>query len=58
LKAGVPIVSAGAKIPIVPFEKSPTLGGQPEGPILDSEEGRACSGGVTWMRLLNLNGRV
>lgn len=46
-------VSAGAKIDIIPVEKCATPGRSAAGPILDSEEGRKCSGGPTWMRLLN-----
>lgn len=46
-------VSAGAKIGIIPVEKSAILGGRQPGLILDSEEGRMCSGGATWKRLLS-----
>jgi hypothetical protein len=45
-------VSAGAKISIIPVEKSATLGGRQPGLILEAEEGRMCSGGATWKRLL------
>jgi hypothetical protein len=50
-------VSAGAKIRIVPVEKSATPGRSPVGLILETEEGRMCSGGATWKKLLSLNGR-
>jgi transposase len=46
-------VSAGAKIGIIPVEKSATLGGRQPGLILEAEEGRMCSGGATWKRLLS-----
>jgi hypothetical protein len=48
----VKYVIAGAKISIVPVEKSATLGGRQLGLILETEEGRMCSGGATWKRLL------
>jgi hypothetical protein len=50
-------VSASAKIRIVPVEKSATPWRSSAGLILETEEGRVCLGGETWMRLLNLNGR-
>jgi hypothetical protein len=43
-------VSAGAKIPIVPVEKSATPKGSEAGLILETEEGRMCLGGETWMK--------
>lgn len=46
------------KIPIVPVEKSPIRGRQPTGLILETEEGRMCLGGETWMRLSNLNSKA
>jgi hypothetical protein len=45
-----PTVSAGAKIPIVPVEKSATPKGSEAGLILETEEGRMCLGGETWMK--------
>ena len=44
-------VIAGAKIPIVPVEKSATPVWSKAGLILETEEGRMCLGGETWMRL-------
>jgi hypothetical protein len=52
-----PVVSASAKIRIVPVEKSAPPWRSSAGLILETEEGRMCLGGETWMRLLNLNGR-
>jgi hypothetical protein len=49
-------VSAGAKIPIVPFENSPPLGASGVTPTLGTRGGsNTCSGGKTWKRSASSN---
>jgi hypothetical protein len=53
----VRIVSAAAKIDIIPAEKCATPGRWTAGPILVFRGGRKCSGGETWKRLWNCDGK-
>jgi hypothetical protein len=51
------LVSAGAKIPIVPVEKSPTPGGDKPPRFWKQRRDEMCSGAKTWNRSTNSNGK-